>query len=49
MRGWSRAPGLPTGTFRTNYWHISPAHSENVNFFGVINVEAEPAKLDSGG
>lgn len=31
--------------------HISPAHSENINFFGVINVdvEAELAKLDSGG
>ncbi|MEU4409076.1 Tn3 family transposase [Streptosporangium sp. NPDC023963] len=31
--------------------HISPAHSENINFFGVINVdvEAEPAKLDGGG
>ncbi|MGN9847055.1 Tn3 family transposase [Nonomuraea sp. H19] len=31
--------------------HISPAHSENVNFFGVItvDVEAELAKLDGGG
>ncbi|MFG6201049.1 Tn3 family transposase [Nonomuraea sp. JJY05] len=31
--------------------HISPAHSENVNFFGVINVdvEAELAKLDTSG
>ncbi|WP_433501788.1 Tn3 family transposase (plasmid) [Sphaerimonospora sp. CA-214678] len=31
--------------------HISPAHSENVNFFGVItvDVEAELAKLDVGG
>jgi hypothetical protein len=31
--------------------HISPAHSENVNFFGVItvDVEAELAKLDAGG
>ena len=31
--------------------HISPAHSENVNFFGVItvDVEAELAKLDTGG
>ncbi|GLX04874.1 Tn3 family transposase [Microbispora sp. NBRC 16548] len=31
--------------------HISPAHSENVNFFGVITVddEAELAKLDGGG
>lgn len=31
--------------------HISPAHSENVNFFGVISVdvEAELAKLDTGG
>ena len=31
--------------------HISPAHSENINFFGVINVdvEAELAKLDGGG
>jgi hypothetical protein len=29
--------------------HISPAHSENVNFFGVISVdiEAELAKLDA--
>lgn len=28
--------------------HISPAHSENVNFFGTINVEVdtELAKLD---
>ncbi|WP_219671103.1 Tn3 family transposase [Streptomyces bambusae] len=31
--------------------HISPAHSENVNFFGTINVEvdAELAKLDPAG
>jgi TnpA family transposase len=31
--------------------HISPAHSENVNFFGVITVdiEAELAKLDTAG
>ncbi len=31
--------------------HISPAHSENVNFFGVItvDVEAELAKLDDAG
>ncbi|MGH3428817.1 MAG: Tn3 family transposase, partial [Mycobacteriales bacterium] len=31
--------------------HISPVHSENVNFFGVItvDVEAELAKLDSAG
>ncbi|MGH3195970.1 MAG: Tn3 family transposase [Streptosporangiaceae bacterium] len=31
--------------------HISPAHSENVNFFGVItvDVEAELAKLDHAG
>ena len=31
--------------------HISPAHSENINFFGVItvDVEAELAKLDPGG
>lgn len=31
--------------------HISPAHSENGNFFGVItvDVEAELAKLDGGG
>lgn len=31
--------------------HISPAHSENVNFFSVItvDVEAELAKLDRGG
>ncbi len=31
--------------------HISPAHSENVNFFGVISVdiEAELAKLDASG
>ncbi|MGH3933364.1 MAG: Tn3 family transposase [Pseudonocardiaceae bacterium] len=31
--------------------HISPAHSENINFFGVItvDVEAELAKLDAAG
>lgn len=31
--------------------HISPADSENVNFFGVItvDVEAELAKLDPAG
>jgi hypothetical protein len=31
--------------------HISPAHSENVNFFGTINVdvEAELAKPDEHG
>ena len=31
--------------------HISPAHSENVNFFGVItvDVEAELAKLSPAG
>ncbi len=31
--------------------HISPAHSENINFFGIItvDVEAELAKLDSQG
>ena len=31
--------------------HVSPAHSENVNFFGVISVdiEAELAKLDASG
>jgi hypothetical protein len=31
--------------------HISPGHSDNVNFFGVINVdvEAELAKLGGGG
>ena len=31
--------------------HISPAHSENVNFFGTItvDVEAELAKLDDRG
>ena len=31
--------------------HISPAHSENINFFGIIavDVEAELAKLDSHG
>ncbi|MFG6198300.1 hypothetical protein [Nonomuraea sp. JJY05] len=31
--------------------HISPAHSENVNLFGVItaDVEAELAELDGGG
>ncbi len=30
---------------------ISPAHNENVNFFGVINVDldAELAKLDASG
>ncbi|MBT2225138.1 Tn3 family transposase [Nonomuraea sp. NEAU-A123] len=31
--------------------HISPGHSDNINFFGVINVdvEAELAKLDTSG
>jgi hypothetical protein len=31
--------------------HISPVHSENVNFFGVIDVdvEGELAKLDGDG
>jgi hypothetical protein len=31
--------------------HIAPGHSENINFFGMINVdvEAELAKLDGGG
>lgn len=31
--------------------HISPGHSDNINFFGVINVdvEAELAKLDGAG
>ncbi|GIH97778.1 DDE transposase [Planobispora siamensis] len=29
--------------------HISPGHSDNINFFGVVNVEAELAKLDGGG
>jgi TnpA family transposase len=31
--------------------HISPGHSDNINFFGVINldIEAELAKLDTGG
>lgn len=31
--------------------HVSPAHSENINFFGIItvDVEAELAKLDSHG
>jgi hypothetical protein len=31
--------------------HISPAHSENINFFGVItvDVEAERPKLDPAG
>jgi Tn3 transposase DDE domain len=28
--------------------HISPAHSENINFFGVITVDVE-AKLDGAG
>ena len=30
--------------------HISPGHSGNINFFGVISVdiEAEPAKLRGG-
>jgi len=30
--------------------HISPGHSDNINFFGVINVdiEAELAKLTGG-
>ncbi|GAA1621831.1 hypothetical protein GCM10009733_018060 [Nonomuraea maheshkhaliensis] len=31
--------------------HISPGHGDNINFFGVIDVdvEAEPAKLDPSG
>jgi hypothetical protein len=29
--------------------HISPGHSDNINFFGVIDVEAELAKLDGTG
>ncbi|WP_169739990.1 hypothetical protein [Actinospica robiniae] len=29
--------------------HISPVHPENVNFFGVIDVEGELAKLDGDG
>ncbi|MET7668317.1 Tn3 family transposase [Micromonospora luteifusca] len=29
--------------------HISPAHSENVNFFGTIDVDAELAKLNEHG
>jgi hypothetical protein len=31
--------------------HISPGHSDNISFFGVINVdvEAELAKLDPSG
>ncbi|MCC5575931.1 Tn3 family transposase [Microtetraspora sp. AC03309] len=31
--------------------HISPGHSGNIDFFGIINaeVEAEPAKLDTSG
>ncbi|MEU0568880.1 hypothetical protein ABZ297_26365 [Nonomuraea sp. NPDC005983] len=31
--------------------HISPGHSDNINFFGVMNmdVEAELAKLDTSG
>ncbi|MFI0351971.1 Tn3 family transposase [Actinomadura sp. 9N407] len=29
--------------------HISPDRSDNINFFGVINVEAELAKLDGAG
>jgi hypothetical protein len=31
--------------------HISPGRSDNINFFGVINVDvkAELAKLDGGG
>ncbi|MGI5291403.1 hypothetical protein ACQEVF_49970 [Nonomuraea polychroma] len=31
--------------------HVSPGHSDNINFFGVINVdvEAELAKLDTSG
>lgn len=30
---------------------ITPGHSHNIHFLGVINVdvEAEPAKLDAGG
>lgn len=31
--------------------HISPAHTENVNFFGIITVDVDTdlAKLDSAG
>jgi len=29
--------------------HISPAHSENINFFGSIDVEGELAQLGSTG
>ena len=31
--------------------HISPAHSENINYFGIItvDVEAELAKLNPAG
>ncbi len=29
--------------------HISPVHSENVNFFGVIDIEGELARLDGNG
>lgn len=31
--------------------HVSPGHSDNINFFGVINVyvEAELAELDGTG
>ena len=43
----ARAATSPTRSLA----HISPAHSENINFFGVItvDVEAELAKLDPAG
>jgi hypothetical protein len=48
------SPRLVTaGTPGAMLAHISPVHSENVNFFGVIdvdvNVEGELAKLDDNG
>ena len=46
-----RAAAARPGPGHTLLAHISPAHSENVNFFGVItvDVEAELAKLDPAG
>jgi hypothetical protein len=29
--------------------HISPAHSENINFFGAVDIEAELAQLGPSG
>jgi hypothetical protein len=45
--GASGTPAIPDELLA----HISPAHSENINFFGVItvDVEAELAKLGPAG